>query len=556
MRNRAIPVRMIDKLRKMISTEAGNPSINRPLKIVNDKDTKIPNSSTIGDKFTKNSATLNGIEKPLDQYVRVIQDLNSLQSNSQTLALSKYRRPEEILPLFAKQLQVAGIDIEDLNRLNIVHVSGTKGKGSTCAFAESILRAAGLKTGFYNSPHLIKVTERIRLNGIPIEEDAFSSYFRKVYDALREGAERKIVSMPSYFSFLTILAFRIFLEEKVDCAVIEVGIGGEYDPTNIIQKPVVCGISTLDYDHTSILGNTIESIAWAKAGIAKKGVPLFMAEQDKDPVLEVVKLRTLEKNSPLYICKPLKVDPGLQLGIHSPVQYNNASLACQLARCVLERVYGQKFEGTSRLKGDAVVETDLTKLPMYFKDALALCFWPGRCQVVKYPRITFFLDGAHTKKSMKNCLNWFLSLSLEEDEKVCRILMINIIGDRNKMEVLRPLTTYEGFESVIFSTNRINSSPYDLNSPAFAMNDKGMDNVQTNAKIWTSLQETTSKSPDIVIKPNTFESIAHVDKMSRICDNRKCHVLVTGSLHFVGAILETLPHVDSMLNRSYLGKDK
>ncbi|VDO21582.1 unnamed protein product [Brugia timori] len=128
-------------------------------------------------------------------------------------------------------------NLEEIDRLNVIHVSGTKGKGSTCAFTESILRQFGFKTGFYSSPHLVHVRERIRINGDPLSEEDFVKYFEHIYSLLEKAVEEsnKTVTMPSYFKFLTVMAFHVFIEEKVDVAIVEVGIGGEHDCTNIIQ---------------------------------------------------------------------------------------------------------------------------------------------------------------------------------------------------------------------------------------------------------------------------------------------------------------------------------
>ena len=124
------------------------------------------------------------------------------------------------MPPFRRKLQLAGLEVAELNRPNVIHVSGAKGKGSTCAFAEGILRRAGFRTGFYNSSRSIKVTERIQLNGKPMSEHLFATCFRQIFGRLMEATTMRgeQVSTPSYFSFLTIIAFHIFLEQRVDCA--------------------------------------------------------------------------------------------------------------------------------------------------------------------------------------------------------------------------------------------------------------------------------------------------------------------------------------------------
>ncbi|PNJ45668.1 FPGS isoform 16, partial [Pongo abelii] len=186
--------------------------------------------------------------------------LNTLQTNAGYLEQVKRQRGDPQTQLEAMELYLArsGLQVEDLDRLNIIHVTGTKGKGSTCAFTECILRSYGLKTGFFSSPHLVQVRERIRINGQPISPELFTKYFWHLYHRLEET--------------------------KVDLAVVEVGIGGAYDCTNIIRKPVVCGVSSLGIDHTSLLGDTVEKIAWQKGGIFKQGVPAFTVLQPEGPL--------------------------------------------------------------------------------------------------------------------------------------------------------------------------------------------------------------------------------------------------------------------------------
>lgn len=200
------------------------------------------------------------------EYQDAVRMLNTLQTNASYLEQAKRQQGDPQTQLEAMELYLArsGLQVEDLDRLNIIHVTGTKGKGSTCAFTERILRNYGLKTGFFSSPHLVQVRERIRINGQPISRELFTKHFWRLYQRLEETKDGSYVSMPAYFRFLTLMAFHVFLQEKVDLAVVEVGIGGAYDCTNIIRKPVVCGVSSLGVDHTSILGDTMEKIAWQK----------------------------------------------------------------------------------------------------------------------------------------------------------------------------------------------------------------------------------------------------------------------------------------------------
>lgn len=136
----------------------------------------------------------------------------------------------------------------------------------------------------FTSPHLQQVRERIRINGAPLSEQLFAKYYYEVFDKLLQRHDK----MPTYFRFLTLMALHVFIKERVHCAVMEVGIGGRYDSTNILQLPRVCGVTSIGLDHQAILGHTVEEIAWHKAGIMKSQVPCLPAQQCSETVHEVL----------------------------------------------------------------------------------------------------------------------------------------------------------------------------------------------------------------------------------------------------------------------------
>ncbi|MBN2446085.1 MAG: bifunctional folylpolyglutamate synthase/dihydrofolate synthase [Phycisphaerae bacterium] len=158
--------------------------------------------------------------------------------------------------------------------LQAVHVAGTKGKGSTCHMAASMLQQAGYKVGLYTSPHLIDLRERIAINGKLISEAEFTRLIAKVAQAVKRIEKHG----PTYFDILTAVAFMYFVDQGVDIAVIETGLGGRLDSTNVL-KPMVCGITSISYDHMAQLGSTLEKIAEEKAGIFKPGVPVVSSPQ-------------------------------------------------------------------------------------------------------------------------------------------------------------------------------------------------------------------------------------------------------------------------------------
>ena len=217
-------------------------------------------------------------------YKEAVDKLNSLQSNASLLEQLRKAGPRmnhQSLPEMRVYFKRIGYEPKDFDKLNLIHVTGTKGKGSTSALTQSILHHYGqIKTGLFTSPHLVAVRERIRINGVPLSEEKFAKYSQDVWERLEATKttvfdqddlrqQREHPDKPIYFRYLTLVALHAFVEEKVDCAILEVGVGGEYDSTNVIEKPVVCGITALGLDHVSVLGDTIDQIAWHKAGIMK-----------------------------------------------------------------------------------------------------------------------------------------------------------------------------------------------------------------------------------------------------------------------------------------------
>uniref|UniRef100_A0A8C6YGD8 tetrahydrofolate synthase n=1 Tax=Naja naja TaxID=35670 RepID=A0A8C6YGD8_NAJNA len=345
-----------------------------------------------------------------------IRTLNTLQTNASYLEQVKRERgdPQLQLQAMAGFLERTGLKVNEffphnffiLNKYTSILLYGKYGIwGSSCAFTERILRNYNLKTGFTG----LVVRERIRINGQPISQELFSKYFWQVYNRLEETKDSHHASMPAYFRFLTIMAFHVFLQEKVDLAVIEVGIGGAYDCTNIVRKPIVCGVSSLGIDHTSILGDTIEKIAWQKGGIFKPGVPAFTVPQPERP-LEVLKQRAEECQCPLFLCPDLDAfeddDKFLQLGLAGDHQRSNAALALQLSHTWLDHTGELKdswrTSGAPSKRVPCLAPAFKPDQPMV--QGLQATVWLGRNQVLHHGPVTWYIDGAHTTSSMQACV--------------------------------------------------------------------------------------------------------------------------------------------------------
>ncbi|XP_056158749.1 folylpolyglutamate synthase isoform X2 [Syzygium oleosum] len=307
-------------------------------------------------------------------------------------------------------LRILGLE-EKIAGLKIIHVAGTKGKGSTCAFCEAILRECGFRTGLFTSPHLIDVRERFRLDGLDVSEDKFLLYFWDCWSQLKENVSEDL-PMPPLFQFLTILAFKMFLSEQVDVAIIEVGLGGKKDSTNVIKEPVVCGIASLGMDHMEALGNTLGQIASHKAGIFKPQIPAFTVPQLSE-AMDALEETAGELKVPLQVAVPLDIQRwGREtLGLSGDHQFVNAGLAVSLCKCWLQRT--GNWEKLLRKDEEAAG----LELPPAFVRGLSTARLSGRAQIVhdngsadtseNSGELTFYLDGAHSPESMEACARWF-----------------------------------------------------------------------------------------------------------------------------------------------------
>ncbi|MBW3524250.1 folylpolyglutamate synthase/dihydrofolate synthase family protein [Chryseobacterium sp. NKUCC03_KSP] len=185
------------------------------------------------------------------------------------------------------------------DKIKCIHIGGTNGKGSTSNMLSSVLQEAGYKTGLYNSPHLIDFTERIKVNGKNCDKEFVYNFILKL-KKLPEDI------LPSFFEFTTIMAFEYFAQQKVDFAIIEVGLGGRLDSTNII-KPLVAAITNVQLDHQNILGDTIEEIAFEKAGIIKSNTPIIFGD-DNETVKNIIKDKAAKENAPFIDATLLKTE--------------------------------------------------------------------------------------------------------------------------------------------------------------------------------------------------------------------------------------------------------
>ena len=186
--------------------------------------------------------------------------------------------------------------------IKIIHVAGTNGKGSVCAYLNAMLLAGGKKTGLFTAPHLVRINERFQINGEDVSDEKFLDAFLKVEKAAKEY-EAEGEGHPSYFETLFLMGMLIFKEAGVEYLVMETGLGGRLDATNVVEKPLACIITSISRDHTEYLGDTLEAIAGEKAGIIKAGVPVIYDASQPGPA-SVIAAKAKEMGSPAWPMEP------------------------------------------------------------------------------------------------------------------------------------------------------------------------------------------------------------------------------------------------------------
>ncbi|HBC87467.1 MAG TPA: bifunctional folylpolyglutamate synthase/dihydrofolate synthase [Lentisphaeria bacterium] len=324
-------------------------------------------------------------------------------------------------------------------KLRFIHVAGTNGKGSVCAMLSSCLKAAGLKTGFYSSPHLVSIRERFRINGAAIPEKELC----RLIDMIRPHVLEMKASgrCPTFFEVTTVIAGMYFAEQKTDFVVWETGMGGRFDATNIVT-PVASVITGIGIDHTAFLGSTLEAIAFEKAGIIKPGIPVFCGKLGRH-AMKVIEDKARTCNSPIiYPEGNLK---GIKLSLRGKIQKQNACLAL----AVLKRVAKDfNFDLKDSIKG--------------FSNTV----WPARFQILKDGSI---LDGSHNPQAVSVLIS-----NLEEyfpEEKFT--VIFGCLADKDSESIFKLLDKVaDEFIFVPIKGSRKSLSPDELEQFCMKVSDK------------------------------------------------------------------------------------
>ena len=309
------------------------------------------------------------------------------------------------------------------DKLRFIHVAGTNGKGSFCSMMSSVLQKQGYKVGLYTSPYIVVFNDRIRVNGLPIAEDDINDLFLRV----RQKADT-MKTPPSSFDFITAAAFLCFYETKCDIVVLEVGLGGRYDSTNVIKNSLLSVITGIAFDHTEILGDTIEKIAWEKAGIIKENCPALYGGND-EKALAVIEKECEEKHSELTVKNPdlLKIlsttldgtefeFDGKEYFIRLLGLYQPANAATVLAAIDVLRKHGFDISETA------------------VKDGLSSAVWQARFEKIADEPVVLY-DGGHNPQGVRAAVESVRAYF--GDKKIN--LLVGILADKAHGEMAEEL---------------------------------------------------------------------------------------------------------------------
>mgnify|MGYP001825045460 FL=1 len=376
----------------------------------------------------------------------------------------------------------------------VIHVAGTNGKGSTQAMIRAGIEAAGQSAHAYTSPHLARFHERIRVAGEIISEDRLSAYLDEVYAANGGGSI-------TYFEITTVAAFLAFAREKADWTLLEVGLGGRHDATNVIADPALTIITKIDLDHQQFLGDTIPEIAFQKAGIIKRNVPVVVGPQH-DAALEVIEKEAQRFGAPV-----------LAYGQHWHVGQENGRMVYQDERGLLDlplpNLRGPHQVGNAGMAIAALRHLGFDEVAC--EGAVTSAYWPARMQrlregplVERAKRAELWLDGGHNPAAGKALAETLEGLPKRPTHMICGML-----STKDVVGYLRPLAAHaETLHAVAIPGEAATLS---AEATAAAASDVGLE-THVAASVSEALDDILSHTPD-------------------------ARVLICGSLYLAGAIL-------------------
>ncbi|MBI1934855.1 bifunctional folylpolyglutamate synthase/dihydrofolate synthase [Candidatus Woesearchaeota archaeon] len=363
------------------------------------------------------------------------------------------------------------------NELRCIHIAGTNGKGSVCAMLFYVLKETGYKVGLYTSPHLKKFNERIRINDSLITDKEIVNYFLKL---------KPYITNQSFFEITTAMAFLHFREKKVDFAVLEVGLGGRLDATNVVT-PLISVITNIGLEHTNLLGNTIKKIAFEKAGIIKDTVPVVTGAKG-GAALRVIKKTSKERNSPFYLAK--KHDETDFKYLNGAFQQENKDIALTAIE-ILKNNYSVKINEKQIING------------------LRNTKWEGRLEFISK---NVLVDCAHNPHGFQALKKELIAIKKKKNIKNF-IFVMGFSNDKNISEMLKITNTLAS--KIIFTKS---------------MNEKAAEPHQV-LKIFNGINRNKKIKTEIIKNPK--KALDYARKIA----NKNDLVVVTGSIYLVGEMV-------------------
>lgn len=327
--------------------------------------------------------------------------------------------------------------------LKIIHVAGTNGKGSVCAYLRCILEEAGYKVAVFTSPHLVDVRERFIVAGEMISKEAFLEAFLQIYESLDwEKLAQGKGYHPTFFEYLFFMAMLIFPKEKPDYCILETGLGGRLDATNAVTKKALTVITRIGLDHVEYLGNTLPEIAGEKAGIMRDGVPLVFTDADLE-VTKVFTLKARELDVPLY---PVSKNDYAFLNFKNKnIDFSLHTRYYGYIRLTLHTLARYQMENASlAVRAIEALDEGCTISEEHIKAGVSRCFWQGRMEEI-IPDV--FVDGAHNEDGIRAFLETVKEDGIEPANG-SRTLLFSVVEDKDYCHMIEKLATSKLFSKI------------------------------------------------------------------------------------------------------------
>ena len=379
-------------------------------------------------------------------------------------------------------------------RFPVIHVAGTNGKGSTCAMLEAIFRLNGYKTGLFTSPHLVFQGERIQVNREILDPDSIVKYTLQLKSVADKLAARNPDDHPSFFEFMTAMAFMRFAEEAVDIGIIETGLGGRLDATNIV-RPEISVITSLSLDHTNLLGNDLPAIAREKAGIIKEGRPVVMGCLPKEAENTIREIAS-QRNAPVYSIVEQFGKSTLDYpltNLHGDYQRRNAATAL---------LTGQTLQSSFPLDRETTLK------------ALQEVYWPGRWDAHAVGAKTVILDTTHNREGAELLAGNLENLVMKTGRKPA--IMVGVLGSERAQAIMPVIACY-AVEIILLKPMQPRAATFKMLREAIPSGFTG--------RVRSSKVETIFPFPGYCSEGEDGETL-----------------VATGSLYLIGEIMERLYH--------------